>query len=206
MNRILSLCIVGCVLVLGCSTEPEPAAPVEAEVEFAEWQAIEPGQLSEEQKAQHELCLSATNSMASELMGELVASLDGENPAEAIGICSEKAPKIAVQIAEDFGVKIGRTSHKLRNPKNVPPPWGLKVVAWGKDEPAYFVGPEGEFGALLPIRLKAECMICHGPAEDFDPEIRRFIDEIYPEDQATDFADGDLRGWFWIEAPAKPSV
>ena len=33
------------------------------------------------------------------------------------------------------------------------------------------------------------------------PDIAASIDETYPDDQATGFAEGDLRGWMWVEAP-----
>ncbi len=65
----------------------------------------------------------------------------------------------------------------------------------------YVAGPAGELGALLPIRLKAECQVCHGPAEMIDEEILASIAESYPEDQAVGFAEGDLRGWFWVQTP-----
>ena len=39
-----------------------------------------------------------------------------------------------------------------------------------------------------------------GPAEEIDAEVMAALAEHYPDDQAVAFAEGDLRGWFWIEA------
>jgi len=59
----------------------------------------------------------------------------------------------------------------------------------------------GELGALLPIRLRAECEMCHGPVESITEDIHRAIDTFYPNDQAVGFVEGDLRGWVWVEVP-----
>jgi hypothetical protein len=111
------------------------------------------------------------------------------------------APTVAAQISEQYGLKIGRTSHKLRNPANAPPEWARGSVADQVADPTFLAGPNGEMGALLPIRLKAECQMCHGPAEMIDDEVQTAISEAYPEDEAVGFGEDDLRGWFWVETP-----
>ena len=83
--------------------------------------------------------------------------------------------------------------------------WAQDLVKERIGEPVYLAGPAGELGALLPIRLKAECQMCHGPAEQIVDEVKAAIAENYPEDQATGFAAGDLRGWFWVEVPVGAS-
>ena len=52
---------------------------------------------------------------------------------------------------------------------------------------------------LLPIRLQPQCTMCHGPAAAIADEVRAEIAASYPDDRATGFATGDLRGWFWVE-------
>jgi hypothetical protein len=114
---------------------------------------------------------------------------------------------VAVHINETYGVKIGRTSNKLRNPANVAPEWANPYIADLAGDPTYLVGPNGELGALLPIKLKAECQMCHGPVEGIDEGVMAAISEAYPDDQAVGFVEGDLRGWFWVEAPpGEPEV
>lgn len=201
MRLSILLMIVGCFMMSGCSDSQETAVAVQEPVEIAQWTPASPEDMSDTEKAQHELCLAATNALASELMGELMAALDSDDPAAGITVCGTKAPAIAAQISENYGVRIGRTSHKLRNPANTPPQWAENIVADQLGQPTYLTGPNGEFGALLPIRLKAECQMCHGTQENIDETILTALAEHYPEDMATGFAEGDLRGWFWIEAP-----
>jgi hypothetical protein len=199
-QRIVAL--VGCFLALTACSKKTAETDVFDEVPaVAEWQIVAPADMTETQKAQQELCLTAVNAMAAETLGELEAALEAGDPAEAITVCREKAPAIADHIATQYGIKIGRTSYKLRNPANVPPEWADELVAEHAEEPAFLVGPNGELGALLPIRLKAECQMCHGPADAIDEEILAAVAENYPDDQAVGFVEGDLRGWFWVQAP-----
>jgi hypothetical protein len=186
---------------VGCARQAEPPVTEEPAVTI-DWRAIVPEEMTDAQKAQHERCLAAVNSLASEMMGELMAALDSGGPAEGIAVCQGKAPQVAAQVAEAYGLDIGRTSFALRNTSNAAPPWAEKLVAERVGEPVFLAGPAGELGALLPIRLKAECQMCHGPAEAIADDVRSAIAEYYPEDRATGFAAGDLRGWFWVEVPA----
>ncbi len=201
MRLLTAILIVTLFTLIGCSNEPEKPAEVPEVIEVTQWTAITPEDMNETQKAQHELCLSATNALASEMMGELMAALDSDDPTAGITVCGANAPAIATHISEDYGVKIGRTSHKLRNPANAPPSWAEQVVAAQVGQPTYLAGPNGELGTLLPIRLKAECQMCHGAPTEIIEEIQNALAEYYPDDQATGFKEGDLRGWFWVEAP-----
>ena len=153
------------------------------------------------QQAQQELAAAATNALASELRGELEAALASGGGPAGIQACREKAPEIAAQVSQQFGLKIGRTSHRLRSANNTPPAWAEVQIANQVAEPTYLAGSGGQFAALLPIRLKAECQMCHGPTEAIDEDIQRAIATFYPNDQAVGFAEGDLRGWIWVEVP-----
>jgi hypothetical protein len=200
------IAVVGLLCLTACGGQTEQVAEEVEPVATVGWQRITPDAMTDVQKGQHELSLAATNSLASELMGELMAGMDAGGPAEAINVCGSKAPAIAAQISQDYDLAIGRTSHKLRNPDNRAPEWANVLVEELVDEPTYLAGPNGELGALLPIRLKKECQICHGPRDQIDETVLATIDESYPEDRAVDFAEGDLRGWFWIEVPASRDV
>ena len=207
MRRLAGIGVVACCLILsGCSKAAEEPVVVD-EAPAAAWERVLPGLMTETQKAQQELILTATNALASEMMGELTAALDQDGPAGGIAVCREKAPVVAAHVSETYGVAIGRTSNRLRNPANVPPEWAETYVADMVEDPTWIGGPDGELGALLPIRLKAECEMCHGPAEAIDAGVMAAIHEAYPDDAAVGFVEGDLRGWFWVEAPpGEPNI
>ena len=198
MKRWTVVLVVFGLIVTGCAKPAEE--PVEEEVVVA-WEKVLPGLMTDTQKAQQELVATAVNALAAEMMAELTAALDAGDPSAGIAVCKEKAPGVAANVKETYGVNVGRTSHKLRNAANVAPEWADPYIAELAEDPTYLAGPNGELGALLPIKLKAECQMCHGPAEEIDESIMAAITEGYPDDQATGFVEGDLRGWFWVEAP-----
>ena len=138
-----------------------------------------------------------------QLMGALKSGLQ-QGPDQAISVCQKKAPEIASGLSID-GVEMGRSSHKLRNPDNAPPAWVSPVIeAYLADEafimPVALSAGEGRMGYIEPIRLKAApCLMCHG--ETLAPAIAEKIDVLYPDDQATGFKEGDLRGVFWVSWP-----
>jgi hypothetical protein len=200
MKQLVVTFSVCCLALIGCA-KPAEEPTVEQEKVVVEWERLLPGLMTETQKAQQELVLTATNALVSETMGELMAALDAGDAAEGINVCREKAPLVAAHVSEQYGVKIGRTSHRLRNPDNVAPHWAKTYIEDLVADPTYLAGPHGEMGALLPIQLKADCQMCHGPVEMIDDDILAAIAEHYPDDQAVGFADGELRGWFWVEAP-----
>ena len=200
MKHLVVACVAVCLALVGCARPAEEPVVVE-ETTVVEWEKVLPGLMTETQKAQQELILTATNALAAELMGELSAALDSGDASAAIAVCREKAPTVAAHVTELYGLEIGRTSHRLRNRANVAPSWADSYVADLVEDPTYVEGPNGELGALLPVRLRAECQMCHGSAEEIDEEIVAALAENYPDDQAMGFAEGDLRGWFWVEAP-----
>ncbi len=190
------LAAILCVLTL----LPGPTAPAAAETGAA-WQRIDPAAMTDAQKAQRAKAESARDALAGNLQGALRAAMREAGPVAAIEVCKKEAPKIAGEVSDEQGVKIGRTSFRLRNPKNTPPPWAADLVERRESEPAYLAGPGGELGAFFPIHVKAPCMMCHGPAEKIPSNVKEKLARLYPEDEATGFEPRDLRGWFWVEIP-----
>ena len=106
------------------------------------------------------------------------------------------------QLAEQFDgrLRIGRTSFRLRNPDNAPPPWAVDAVTRAENRRHVFEGPDEAMGFLLPISAGGLCLTCHGKADTLDADLARAIEDSYPEDRATGFGVGDLRGYFWVES------
>lgn len=116
-------------------------------------------------------------------------------------MCQQEAPKIANDVSEEQGLRIGRTGVRLRNPNNAAPQWATGLTQANTDTPTFATLSNGHAAALLPIKLQAQCVMCHGPKEQLAPVIQEQLSKLYPDDQATGFREGDLRGWFWIDLP-----
>jgi hypothetical protein len=57
---------------------------------------------------------------------------------------------------------------------------------------------------VKPIRMKGICRKCHGPR--IEPDVKDRLRELYPEDEATGFKKGELRGMFWVKLPPDESI
>ncbi len=138
-------------------------------------------------------------------------SQEGGLPA-VLNFCHDNALKLTDSMSSVYHVKIKRTSHKLRNPYNAPDENEKKVLnaylsLMEKSEKPQAVVKKDEKGNVhfyAPIFIKQDCMKCHGePGKDIPEKVYKMIKEKYPEDQATGFKVGDLRGIWDIEFSQK---
>jgi hypothetical protein len=188
----LTITILFVAAVVGCSSEKPALSAV--------WTVVPETALTQSQNRQKAIALAAREALFERLMARLTEVVQARGPAAAIEICQSEAPILAETVGREKGVRIGRTSDKLRNTKNQPPDWAVAPLANRPTEPVFLVGPDGQFGAILPIRLKAQCLTCHGPMETIPAPVREALANRYPQDRAVGYAEGDLRGWFWVEA------
>jgi len=137
-----------------------------------------------------------------DLKQALVSGLE-EGAVNAISVCKAEAPAIAAALSID-GVKIGRSSHRLRNPANEAPGWVSAILENylqidSDRAPTAKVLPNNRVGYAEPITVQPLCLACHGKV--LAPEVAARISETYPDDAATGFEEGDLRGLYWVEFP-----
>jgi hypothetical protein len=150
---------------------------------------------------------AALKPLKTNLKGALEAAMKEQGPLGAIEVCKSVAGQIT-EAASAAGVRVGRTSHKLRNPKNAPEPWMKPLLdelakAPAKDGDFRAVAlPDGALGYVEPIRVGEVCVKCHGPAVPAD--VQKKLAEAYPNDRATGYAPGDFRGLFWAVVPKAP--
>ncbi|MDO8836079.1 MAG: DUF3365 domain-containing protein [Vicinamibacterales bacterium] len=153
----------------------------------------------------------AMNALQQALLTELSAAMKQGGPPAAITVCHDQAVAIADKVAREQGIALGRTSHRLRNPANAPRPWAKAAVeqsAGAKAASAQrLVVDLGErVGVLRPIGTADMCLRCHGAPDAVRQQIGSSLAASYPQDQATGFAAGDLRGWMWAEVPKAKSA
>jgi len=146
----------------------------------------------------------AVAKMRGQLLAALTKALE-QGPVAAIDACRIEAPRIAEGVAGATGISVGRTSHRLRNPRNAPEPWMLPLLEEfraGTPQPGAWrsvdLGPRGT-GYVEPIYLQPLCATCHGDA--VEASLLEHIRGLYPDDEAVGFRVGDLRGLFWAVVP-----
>ncbi|MBN1206559.1 MAG: DUF3365 domain-containing protein [Myxococcaceae bacterium] len=177
----------------GCSkSSTAPSAPTALD-------AVPPA-LAEKTKAAE----GAMQALQLRLFQRLSQELERGGPGGAVTVCRDEAQALTAAVAREQGIEVGRTSHRLRNPKNAPRPWVEPFITAAAGKKAAEVKPVvvdlgDRLGLLRPIPTGELCTTCHGAADALSPEVTRILKESYPEDRAVGFAPGELRGFFWAE-------
>lgn len=149
--------------------------------------------------------------LVSTLGGELKAAKEEGGAIAAINVCNTKAQPLTESVSDNSDWIVNRTSLKLRNPDNAPDEWekavlekfesqtqqGANIKKLGYSQ--VLVDEEGRkvFRMMKAIPVADQCLACHG--KQIKPELEERLQALYPEDKATGFSAGDLRGAFTLK-------
>ncbi len=146
---------------------------------------------------------------AGELGMKLKTALGEGGAVEAIRVCNVVAPDIADRLSTEHDWHIARTSLQPRNTDNAPDDWEAAVLRDFDErlrngeaikDMEYFAEVATEDGTLFrymkPIPTQGLCLTCHG--SDIDPVVQSEISRLYPDDRATGYRMGDIRGAFTL--------
>ena len=208
MNKYLVM--VSLTAVLAACGEKSEQAQTPAEVPKAAEQArttlaaepvppVDKAALVEQAKA-------AVQALGGALKAELEAAVKTGGPVAALSVCQIKAPELAKAISDEQGMAVKRVSLKNRNPvMGAANEWQTKVLndfetrkAAGEDPAtlAYAEVVDHEFRFMKAIPTAAVCLGCHGT--NLSPAVTAKLTELYPQDQAVGYKEGDLRGAFVV--------
>jgi len=165
-------------------------------------------QLTAEQKQQVEAVgQAAAAKLMVTLKGELTKAMQ-VSVGDAIEVCSSKALELTSSITDSVEnvAAIKRTSFKYRNPQNAPDEWEMKALKMFEDAakkgealPASYVQKVEENGQATyryyqPMKVAPLCLNCHGDKNMLSEEVSAQLVNLYPEDKATGYKEGDFRG------------
>lgn len=208
MNKYLVM--VSLTAVLAACGEKNAQAQTQAEVPKAAEQArttlaaepvppVDKAALVEQAKA-------AVQALGGALKAELEAAMKTGGPVAALSVCRIKAPELAKAISAEQGMAVKRVSLKNRNPvMGAANEWQTNVLndfetrkAAGEDPAtlAYAEVVDHEFRFMKAIPTAAVCLGCHGT--NLSPALTAKLTELYPQDQAVGYKEGDLRGAFVV--------
>lgn len=138
--------------------------------------------------------------------------------AAAVPFCKDFAPSYgktknsewAAKAQKELGVssfRFRRVSAKNRNPMNAPDARQAEILKqWeqGQSKPAFYQA-DGKFYTMHPIKITQPlCLNCHGDGTTLDKKAAAEIKKLYPDDKATGYKLGDLRGAFVTEMAFAP--
>lgn len=142
------------------------------------------------------------------LLPVLMKTIEQKGVVGALEFCPSYASQVLDSISEVEKIRIVRVSHRARNLRNQASSEEMEIIALMRQEKEQGKAPEGVIverrGKMiyyLPIVLNAPlCLQCHGdPQRDIAPEVLSKIQQVYPKDQATGFAMGEIRGMWKVE-------
>ncbi|KXJ61358.1 MAG: hypothetical protein AXW14_02540 [Alteromonas sp. Nap_26] len=151
------------------------------------------------------------------LQAKLKQAIQSGGLEEGVNACHLAAEPIATALSVE-GWTVGRTALKVRNPNNSPDAWeqtqltmfaeqlaksvelpnetGETLSSKKPLEATHFDKESNKFRYMMAIETKPVCIACHG--SDISPTVKEVIDTHYPNDQATGFDIGSLRGAFTL--------
>lgn len=165
--------------------------------------------MSQSEQAAMQKSQSAIKEYATTLKAALQTAMKAGGPMAAIPVCHTEAPKIAQEVSQKYGLEIHRTSLK---PRATPPqPWEKTVLEQFEaekkaDKPIgqivwhQTVEADGqkELRLMKAIPTDEVCLTCHGT--NVAPAVLSKIKSLYPNDEATGYKLGDIRGAFSVTA------
>lgn len=154
------------------------------------------------------------DSLLQMIRSELVKSIESSGPLRAIVVCKYSVPEITSNISRTSGWKVSRVALRPRNPAlGAADPWEQRAIlgfeqaaARGEKEPletAEIVNePAGRFFRYArALTLNSLCMNCHGPTENLTEAVKAQLAVEYPNDRATGYRLGQVRGAVTIKRP-----
>ena len=139
------------------------------------------------------------------LKGTLILHLERGGPEAALAVCADTAQVLTESVARRHGVMMHRVSTRWRNPLDAPDAYETAVLeAFSRllekgelsdtTEHAAVTTADGKrvFRYLRPIRIQRPCLSCHG--QELAPGVQAVLSDYYPDDRATGYSEGDLRG------------
>lgn len=192
MKKYFLLLPVAAILwMTGCETHPQPAndnPEPAAQLDTAKW--IGKGS---------EIAGAAFQALSSRLK----AALEEGGVPHAVPYCNTAAMPLMDSLSGVHHATIRRVATRYRNPLNKADEAQAAIIhgmeqslaSGTAPKPTVRKLPDGTIAFYSPIILGEPCLKCHGePTNDIQPENLKIIQNLYPEDKATSFQLGNVRG------------
>ena len=159
----------------------------------------------------------AAQSLGGRLLARVRQAIADGGPGRAIAVCRDEAPRLASETAaaqaEQGVTAIGRVGVRVRNPENAGDKVDRAAIRRflaarhenGQQLAELVVERNANFVYYKAINTQATCLMCHGDPAMLPQPVKQALAANYPEDRATGFAQGELRG-LWRVAVDKSTV
>ena len=137
------------------------------------------------------------------LLTNVMQAMKAGGPGYAVTFCNEQAMPLTDSLAKSHNCLIQRVSDKYRNPANKLSVQDQEVWTKMASAATAYTISGSETGLIVfykPIKIAMPaCLTCHGTSgKELDPKTLEIIKQKYPDDLATGYKEGDLRGMWKI--------
>lgn len=153
--------------------------------------------------------------LTTQLGAKLKAEMSANGPESAIGVCKQAAPEIAAKLSAEKSWQVGRVGTRVRNADlNTPNNWQQEALKQFSERLAKGEKPETmEFTQVendgydrylryaKAVMVQPVCVTCHGSAESMPDGVKARLKTEYPNDKASGYQVGELRGAIVIRRP-----
>lgn len=203
--KILLLAILSMHIFVACERKPDLK---DKEVQKAPME-------DETVRAAVEQSRNLTKSLLGNVREVLMRHMSAGGPTYAISACADTAQLLTEKFQKEHNISIRRVSMKWRNAKNIPDEYEARVL-----EHFAALAAEGKLDAttehvevindstlrfMQPIMFLSMCLPCHGGPAQINKDVQKVLRERYPEDKATGYRPGELRGAVSVIMPLKRS-
>lgn len=137
------------------------------------------------------------------LLTNVMTAMKAGGPVSAVTFCNVQAMPLTDSLSDEYNCLIQRVSDKYRNPVNILSESDLEIwetVSSSNSMKPVLISENGHPVYYKPIKIAMPaCLTCHGTAgKEIDIKTLEIIKEKYPDDLATGYKEGDLRGLWKI--------
>lgn len=141
------------------------------------------------------------------LSARLMTAIEQGGVPHAVKYCNTAALPLIDSLSKAHQASIRRTSLKVRNVQDVPQGWEKKILAeyqallaeGKRPGPVVKKLDQKRVAFAAPIFIAQPCLKCHGKlGETLNDQHYTIIKQLYPQDQAIGYVDGDWRGMWSV--------
>ncbi len=143
--------------------------------------------------------------LTDKVRGLLLAELERGGYDGAVRVCAEIAQKLTQEFNQKTGHYVRRVSLGYRNTQDIPDAYESRMLQ-KLDQQNREKKLAGEYYEVVreqgrdylrylkPLVAGKMCLNCHGRPDQLSPQVMAVLKEKYPNDRATGYHEGDLRG------------
>ena len=206
--------LAGLVLSMGCEPPASQRSPeLQDEIASREIKKIPEGTIMAKAGELGEQLAAKTQATLAE---NLKQALKDSGVKGAIEFCNVQAYPLVDSIEKNMDISIRRTSLRIRNAQNTPNDLEARILEayqynFENDQELTDNLQKIDDEYLLytkPIVISnAVCLNCHGQVgQQVTEDVNHLLKSLYPEDHATGFKKGDLRGMWSIKIARKAVI